>query len=70
MVETRPTRSTAERVSSPPDEGAEGMPVNPQDRQDRQLRKSSSLNSMFICTTINKPCVDSIINAVATILNS
>lgn len=70
MVETRPTKSAAEKLTSPPDEGAEHMPPNPQDRPDRQLRKSSSLNSMFICTTINKPCVDSIINAVATILNS
>ena len=38
--------------------------------QTKQLRKSSSQNSMFISTTINSPCVDSIINAVATILNS
>ncbi len=41
------------------------------DRVDeRRLRKSSSINSMYINTTINKPCVDSIINAVATIMNS
>ena len=41
------------------------------DRVDeRRLRKSSSINSMYINTTISKPCVDSIINAVATIMNS
>lgn len=37
---------------------------------DREVRKSSTLNSMYINTTISKPCVDSIINAVATILHS
>jgi len=35
-----------------------------------QDRKSSTMNSMYIATTINKPNVDSIINAVATILHS
>jgi hypothetical protein len=33
-------------------------------------RKSSTMNSMFIGSTISKPNVDSIINAVATILHS
>jgi len=37
---------------------------------DMELRKSSTLNSMYIGTTISKPNVDSIINAVATILQS
>ena len=36
----------------------------------RQLRKSSSMGSLYISTTITKPCVDSIINSVATILHS
>ena len=34
------------------------------------LRKSNSTGSLFISTTINNPCVDSIINSVATILHS
>ena len=33
-------------------------------------RKSSTMSSMFIGSTISKPNVDSIINAVATILHS
>ena len=67
MVEQRP----AARIGEIPDEGAAvATPIPPEERQPRQLRKSSSLNSMFISTTISKPCVDSIINAVATILNS
>ena len=33
-------------------------------------RKSSTMNSMYITTSITKPNVDSIINAVATILHS
>jgi hypothetical protein len=33
-------------------------------------RPSSTLNSMYIGSTISKPNVDSIINAVATILHS
>ena len=37
---------------------------------DIEHRKSSTLNSMYIGTTISKPNVDSIINAVATILLS
>ena len=37
---------------------------------DDDYRKSSTLNSMYVATTINKPNVDSIINAVATILHS
>lgn len=37
---------------------------------DMEKRKSSTLNSMYIGTTISKPNVDSIINAVATILHS
>lgn len=38
--------------------------------RDEQDRKSSTMNSMFIGSTISKPNVDSIINAVATILHS
>jgi hypothetical protein len=38
--------------------------------EDDDYRKSSTLNSMYVATTINKPNVDSIINAVATILHS
>ena len=34
------------------------------------IRKSSTLNSMYIGSTINKPNVESIIQAVATILHS
>jgi hypothetical protein len=33
-------------------------------------RKSSTMNSMFIGSVLSKPNVDSIINAVATILHS
>ena len=36
----------------------------------RELRKSSSMGSLYISTTITKPNVDSIINSVATILHS
>lgn len=39
-------------------------------QEHRQLRKSSSMDSLYISTTITKPCVDSIINSVATILHS
>jgi hypothetical protein len=35
-----------------------------------QVRKSSTMNSMYIGSTINKPNVESIIQAVATILHS
>ena len=35
-----------------------------------ELRKSSSMGSLYISTTITKPCVDSIINSVATIIHS
>ena len=35
-----------------------------------EVRKASSGNSMFINTTINKPCLDTLISAVATILHS
>lgn len=34
------------------------------------MRKSSTMNSMYIGSTISKPNVESIINAVATILHS
>ena len=44
--------------------------VVPEARDDESIRKSSTLNSMFIGTTISKPNVDSIISAVATILHS
>ena len=37
---------------------------------DFETRKSSTMNSMYIGSTISKPCVESIINAVATILHS
>lgn len=37
---------------------------------DMEMRKASTMNSMFIGSTISKPNVDSIINAVATILHS
>jgi hypothetical protein len=40
------------------------------DLDEEERRKSSTLNSMYIGTTISKPNVDSIINAVATILHS
>ena len=33
-------------------------------------RKASTLSTMFIASTISKPNVESIINAVATILHS
>lgn len=42
----------------------------PEARDDESIRKSSTLNSMYIGTTISKPNVDSIISAVATILHS
>jgi len=40
------------------------------DLDDEEQRKSSTMNSMYIGTTISKPNVDSIINAVSTILHS
>ena len=40
------------------------------DGKDDYDRKSSTMNSMFIGSTISKPNTDSIINAVATILHS
>lgn len=40
------------------------------DDDDIEMRKSSTMNSMFIGSTISKPNVESIINAVATILHS
>jgi len=40
------------------------------DEDEMERRKSSTVNSMYIGTTIYKPNVDSIINAVATILQS
>ena len=44
--------------------------MNRADDDDLELRKSSTMNSMFIGSTISKPNVESIINAVATILHS
>lgn len=45
--------------------------VVPEARDDDfTARPSSTLNSMYIGSTISKPNVDSIINAVATILHS
>lgn len=38
--------------------------------QDFTARPSSTLNSMYIGSTISKPNIESIINAVATILHS
>ena len=35
-----------------------------------EIRKSSTMNSQYINSTISKPNVESIINAVATILHS
>ena len=40
------------------------------DEDDLEMRKSSTMNSMYIGSTISKPNVESIINAVATILHS
>ena len=39
-------------------------------QEHRELRRSSSMGSLYISTTICKPCIDSIINSVATILHS
>jgi len=41
-----------------------------QDTKEEESRKSSTLNSMFISTTISNPNVESIISAVATIIHS
>lgn len=42
-----------------------------EDNKDEAPReKFSTLNTMFVASTINKPKVESIINAVATILHS
>jgi hypothetical protein len=40
------------------------------EHEEEDKRKFSTLNSMFITSTIGKPCTDSIIQAVATILHS
>jgi hypothetical protein len=40
------------------------------ENEEEDKRKFSTLNSMFITSTIGKPCTDSIIQAVATILHS
>jgi len=40
------------------------------DDDDFQKRKASTMNSMYIGSTISKPNIESIINAVATILHS
>jgi hypothetical protein len=37
---------------------------------DFEMRKASTMNSMYIGSTISKPNIESIINAVATILHS
>jgi hypothetical protein len=44
--------------------------MHSKDDDDDMVRKSSTMNSMYIGSTISKPNVDSIINAVATILHS
>jgi hypothetical protein len=41
-----------------------------EDAEEKEKRKSSTLNSMFISTTISNPNVESIISAVATIIHS
>ena len=41
-----------------------------EDDDEIEMRKSSTMNSMYIGSTISKPNVESIINAVATILHS
>lgn len=44
--------------------------MNSNDDDLDHVRKSSTMNSMYIGSTINKPNVESIIQAVATILHS
>ena len=44
--------------------------MNSKEDDDMEMRKSSTMNSMYIGCTISKPNVESIINAVATILHS
>lgn len=39
-------------------------------KEDIETKKSSTMNSLYIGSTIDKPNVDLIINAVATILHS
>ncbi len=39
-------------------------------KEDMETKKSSTMNSLYIGSTIDKPNVDLIINAVATILHS
>lgn len=38
--------------------------------KEQKREKFSSLNTMFIASTLSKPNIESIINAVATILHS
>ena len=40
------------------------------DDDDLEMRKASTMNSMYVGSTISKPNVESIINSVATILHS
>lgn len=40
------------------------------DFDDETQRKASTINSMYVSTTISKPSFDSIVMAVATILHS
>lgn len=54
-------------MDSKPTAGGIGMTA---DDDDIEIRKSSTMNSMYIGSTISKPNVESIINAVATILHS
>ena len=44
--------------------------MNTNDEDLDHVKKSSTMNSMYIGSTINKPNVESIIQAVATILHS
>lgn len=57
-------QAQARGTSAPSREMADGS------QEHRELRKSSSMGSLYISTTICKPQVDSIINSVATILHS
>lgn len=44
--------------------------VDNQNYQDNNDKKASTMNTIYANTTISKPNVESIINAVATILHS
>ena len=46
------------------------MKMNSNEDDEIEMRKSSTMNSMYIGSTISKTKVECIINAVATILHS